>query len=649
MSTRTVDLPIDAHPSATATESLPHANPVCTEIPISIQGTSHASSSAPGAHSSQPFVEETTTVIVFAEGAVVRVSESVVPGQILIVSHLRTNQEAACRVVSVKTNPNVKGYVELEFLQPAPGFWGTDWPAATSAKPPSGVAQRPAPAAETVKPPAAPRPVSPIPAARTTNPVAETPHTAAAAGIAYLPDLLDTLTLSPVARQRALEPIARAESPRPAPVRTERDAAKEVTAAKSPFTAWPEVPTAPAAVKPDVAKPTLAADESYVSDLLDTLTPVGETILKERPKVAPPAPAAVKPDVAKPTFIPPVVAKSTPTPLHTPARPSPVNILESATAESALPHIVSEPDPAAMHASTSLPVGVPLVAPEVAPLLSGGEALTHGDMFTGALAVGQNTDALPKPMRILAVAAAVAVILAAGAGVYRWEKKAGNKSNLVASSQPTSAASALAVSSAPPSAAAPTPSVSPAPVATSAAASNAAPATPKNSRGNAQPPATLQATAPKPQTPHGPAVAALSMSAPTAHSNNQAASAAAPDVPVGVDSASVSNIISDSAQSGNPAAPPPLRKSSGVQQPRLLSAATPVYPLTARAEKIQGDVSVDLLIDETGKVASMDVLSGPTLLRKAALDALRTRKYSPAMLDGKPTSTHIVVVIHFQI
>jgi protein TonB len=74
-----------------------------------------------------------------------------------------------------------------------------------------------------------------------------------------------------------------------------------------------------------------------------------------------------------------------------------------------------------------------------------------------------------------------------------------------------------------------------------------------------------------------------------------------------------------------------------------------VYPLTARAEKIQGDVSVDLLIDETGKVASMDVLSGPTLLRKAALDALRTRKYSPAMLDGKPTSTHIVVVIHFQI
>jgi TonB family protein len=589
-------------------------------------------------------VEQTTTVIVFAEGAVVRVSESVVPGQILIVSHLRTNQEAACRVVSVKTNPNVKGYVELEFLQPAPGFWGTDWPPAAISKSPSAVAHRPAPTAENVKPSAAPRAVSPVPAPRTTNPAAETPHTAAAAGMAYLPDLLDTLTLSPAMRQRALEPVARVESPRPAPVRAERDTAKEVAAAKPPFTAWPEAPMAPAAARPDAAKPAPAVDASYVSDLLDTLTPVGETILKERPKVAPPVPAATV--IAKPTFIPPVVAKTALTPMHTPARPLPVNILEPATMESALPHVVAEPDATAVRASASMPIGVPLVAPEVAPLLSGAETFSRGDMFTGELPVGQSTDALPKPMRILAVAAAVAMILAAGAGVYRWEKKAGNKSDLVASSQLTSAASAPAASAAQPSAAAPAASPSAAPVSTSAASSNATPGTPKNSRGNAQPPASAQATAPKPQAPRGPAVAALTMSAPTAHSNNQAASAAAPDVPVGVESASVSNIIPDSAQSSGPAAP--LRQSSGVQQPRLLSAAAPVYPVTARAEKIQGDVSVDLVIDETGKVASMDVISGPTLLRKAALDALRTRKYSPGMLDGKPTTTHIVVVIHFQ-
>jgi protein TonB len=58
---------------------------------------------------------------------------------------------------------------------------------------------------------------------------------------------------------------------------------------------------------------------------------------------------------------------------------------------------------------------------------------------------------------------------------------------------------------------------------------------------------------------------------------------------------------------------------------------------------------VDILVDENGKVAGMTILSGPTLLRQAALEALRQRKYLPAMLDGKPTSAHVVVAIHFQL
>jgi hypothetical protein len=45
----------------------------------------------------------------------------------------------------------------------------------------------------------------------------------------------------------------------------------------------------------------------------------------------------------------------------------------------------------------------------------------------------------------------------------------------------------------------------------------------------------------------------------------------------------------------------------------------------------------------------MTMISGPSLLRQAALDALRQRKYAPAMLDGKPTAAHIVVTIHFQL
>jgi TonB family protein len=86
-----------------------------------------------------------------------------------------------------------------------------------------------------------------------------------------------------------------------------------------------------------------------------------------------------------------------------------------------------------------------------------------------------------------------------------------------------------------------------------------------------------------------------------------------------------------------------------VQQPRLLSAPSPVYPDAARAAHVQGDVAVDLLINELGKVAGLTILSGPPMLQDAAFDALRRRKYAPAMLDGKPVSTHVVVVIHFQL
>jgi protein TonB len=74
----------------------------------------------------------------------------------------------------------------------------------------------------------------------------------------------------------------------------------------------------------------------------------------------------------------------------------------------------------------------------------------------------------------------------------------------------------------------------------------------------------------------------------------------------------------------------------------------PVYPDEARKQGVQGDVVVDLLVDETGKVAQAQAVSGPSMLREAAVTALRKRKYRPATLDGRPTSTHVMVTIHFK-
>jgi protein TonB len=64
---------------------------------------------------------------------------------------------------------------------------------------------------------------------------------------------------------------------------------------------------------------------------------------------------------------------------------------------------------------------------------------------------------------------------------------------------------------------------------------------------------------------------------------------------------------------------------------------------------VAGDVRVDALIDSTGRVTTMKVVAGPSLLQQAAMDALRQWKYQPATLDGKPVAMHLTVTIQFRL
>jgi protein TonB len=45
----------------------------------------------------------------------------------------------------------------------------------------------------------------------------------------------------------------------------------------------------------------------------------------------------------------------------------------------------------------------------------------------------------------------------------------------------------------------------------------------------------------------------------------------------------------------------------------------------------------------------MKVVSGPSLLHQAAMDALRQWKYQAALLDGKPVPMHLTVTIQFRL
>jgi protein TonB len=95
-----------------------------------------------------------------------------------------------------------------------------------------------------------------------------------------------------------------------------------------------------------------------------------------------------------------------------------------------------------------------------------------------------------------------------------------------------------------------------------------------------------------------------------------------------------------------PVAPPPV--GGDVKSAQLIKSVPPVYPQLAKAQGVFGNVQIDALIDASGNVAALKVLSGPMILRQAALDSVKESKYSPALLDGQPTSMHIVVTVQFR-
>ena len=82
---------------------------------------------------------------------------------------------------------------------------------------------------------------------------------------------------------------------------------------------------------------------------------------------------------------------------------------------------------------------------------------------------------------------------------------------------------------------------------------------------------------------------------------------------------------------------------------RMISSVPPVYPALAKTQHVAGDVRIDALVDATGRVTAMKVVSGPSLLHQAAMDSLRQWKYQAATLDGKPVPMHLTVTIQFRL
>ncbi len=101
------------------------------EIPIGVCGSRRATPISSQPARNEVFAEETSTVIVFPHGAVIRLSAAVAPGQMVMVANRKSAEVIPCRVVKAKNYPNVRGYAEIEFFRSTKGFWGAYVPQGT--------------------------------------------------------------------------------------------------------------------------------------------------------------------------------------------------------------------------------------------------------------------------------------------------------------------------------------------------------------------------------------------------------------------------------------------------------------------------------------------------------------------------------------
>jgi hypothetical protein len=98
--------------------------------PVALETAVIATGARPGdsAAKRELFTEETQTVLVFERGAVIRLSAAVADGQLLFLTNTRTGKEVVTQVVRKRSFRPTSCYVDLEFTEASPGFWGIDFP-----------------------------------------------------------------------------------------------------------------------------------------------------------------------------------------------------------------------------------------------------------------------------------------------------------------------------------------------------------------------------------------------------------------------------------------------------------------------------------------------------------------------------------------
>jgi protein TonB len=95
------------------------------------------------------------------------------------------------------------------------------------------------------------------------------------------------------------------------------------------------------------------------------------------------------------------------------------------------------------------------------------------------------------------------------------------------------------------------------------------------------------------------------------------------------------------------ATPQRVRVSGGVTAGNLVFGPKPPYPALAKTARIQGSVVLHAIINKTGAIENLQVVSGHPMLTQSALDAVRQWKYKPYYLNGEPVEVDTTITENY--
>jgi TonB family protein len=731
-----------------AADGSTRTQPVALEIPVTVNGARTIN----GSDKREPFSETTKTVLVFNHGAVIRIATPVAAGQLVFLTNEKSKKEVVCQVVKSKSGGGPSsGYVELQFTEPAAGFWGMRFPA------PSGI---PAAAAPGATAPASPRPVTPValgpsatvatstpqvppvasassatPAApkavslalpvvpKPAAPVLSTPLPPRPAVLPPPPPVVETeppKPLAPAATTPSPTPVSFVPPPAPLPplapppsleakgtpgIPEIHDYSKEIAAIFAmPPVGSVQAPPASSASPAPPASPQLAAEDlkrqaatpaspsPAPSSMSSAASKFGSAPGESTQKTAGAAQQEVKPatkplpkppstapksvsydidqveEVKVPDWLAPLSRNPESSPAAAPA-PVPVEQHRVPGWLAPLSHIAQPAAPSASVPAEVTPISFSSVEPPASepspglqPEVSSDDAPFGGSMFDESPESAPENSTAGSSKKGLVLGLAAAALLLAGGGVWYMRQAHGgnaNSSTAKAVHAPVSSQTVAAniLSGAKPEAAAASPNSNPSSLAPSPASgqpvrnsppsvvSSAPSTTPKN----AAPSPRNEPPVEQPQ-PKKPSIGQVHLAAPVVNrgSNSSQVAEADPSLTASVPTPGSAESLS-ALSSGHGKEPTvPLPVGGDVKPAHLVKSVPPLYPQMARTQRISGNVSIDAVVDVDGNVGAMKVLSGPAILHRAALDAVNQWHYEPAMLDGKPTASHLTVIVQFR-